>query len=259
VEALVSAHAGFFSKASIASQAAGNLVSLWRAAGFPVAPAIPSSPVLCTNATGGAFSLPAFGGKKGYLIKASATAGIAGMLRVYDRLVHRGGLNGASLSAQPVGLSLVDAIAAGRCKADCTDVQWFLEWYTATGSTAVTASVAYVDSGPMGGDGFTSGVSLAATRPAGFLAEIPIADVLPIFSVTSVTLSASTGSAGNFGVTAMKLLAEIPISVANLGVVLDYAALALPEVKPTSCLALAHRTASTSTGAVTGQLNIGLA
>ena len=71
-------------------------------------------------------------------------------------------------------------------------------------------------------------------------------------SIQSVTLSATTGTAGNFGLTLLKRKAEIPLSSANIGTVLDAVSLGLPPILNDSCLAFMVLTTATNTGNVTG-------
>jgi hypothetical protein len=62
-------------------------------------------------------------------------------------VAHFGGLNGTLTTAQTVSLDLSTLLATDNInlrKGDnnYSDVQWWLEWYTATGATAVTATIA---------------------------------------------------------------------------------------------------------------------
>ena len=248
-------------KASIASQAAGTFVSLWRATGQPGQGAIPSAAAVCDNTLTGAFgftqqSAPAtsYGGW------ASAACSNAAMtVELHDRLMHMGGLSGTVATAQTVNLDISANLAtsnldARKGDANYSDIQWWLEWYTATGSTAVTATVAVTyNDGSTG----TLSASLAATRPASFM--LPLNGLIPsaaagkfIRAVTSVTLSATTGTAGSFGVTATRQRMVLPLNVANKTEIFDWAALGLPEVFNSSCLFPLVLTSTTSSGTVRG-------
>ena len=180
-------------------------------------------------------------------------------LEIHDRLMHMGGLNGTLTTAQTVNLDVNANLASGNIdkrKGDSnfSDIQWWLEWYTATGSTAVTAtvSVTYND-----GTSGTLSASLAATRPASFM--LPLNGLIPaagagkyIRDVDSVQLSATTGTAGSFGVTATRPRMTMPLPLANKMEVFDWAALGLPEVANSSCLFPVVLTSTTSTGTVRG-------
>lgn len=247
-------------KASIASQAAGTYVSLWRATGQPGQGAIPAAAAACNNATVGGirFSqqvdpVTSYGA---YL--EAATGNSAMTLEIHDRLAHMGGLNGTLTTAQTVGIDFAslssDNLAARKGDANYSDIQWWLEWYTATGATVATATV-----GVTYNDGTTGTltVSLAATRP-GSLA-IPLNGLIPaagagkyIRAITTVTLSATTGTAGSFGVTATRLRMSIGSPIANFKSVADWAALGLPEIFNGSCLFPIVLTSTTSSGTVRG-------
>ena len=247
-------------KASIASQAAGTYVSLWRATGQPGQGAIPAAAAACNNATVGGigFSQQVYPVTSYGAYLEAATGNSAMTLEIHDRLAHMGGLNGTLTTAQTVGIDFAslssDNLAARKGDANYSDIQWWLEWYTATGATVATATV-----GVTYNDGTTGTltVSLAATRP-GSLA-IPLNGLIPaagagkyIRAITTVTLSATTGTAGSFGVTATRLRMSIGTPIANFKSVADWAALGLPEIFNGSCLFPIVLTSTTSSGTVRG-------
>lgn len=249
-------------KASIASQTAGTFVSLWRATGQPGQGAIPATAATCNNATLGGMNFnqqtaPATS-YIGYMEVATGNAAMT--MEIHDRLAHMGGLSGTVTTAQTVGIDLstlagTDNISARVGDSNYSDVQWWFEWYTATGSTAVTATVAvtYND----GTTGNLTGASLAATRPASFM--LALNSLIPaaqsgkfIRAVTSVTLSATTGTAGSFGVTATRPRATISAPIANMKFMADWAQLGFPKVENSSCLFPIVLTSTTSSGTVRG-------
>lgn len=247
-------------KASIASQGAGTFVSLWRATGQPGQGAIPGAAAACNNALTGAVgftqqTLPA----TSYGAYFEAATGNASMtVELHDRLAHMGGLNGTLTTAQTVGIDFSalssDNMGARIGDANYSDIQWWLEWYTATGSTAVTATVAVTYNDATTG---TLSVALAATRPASLM--IPINGLIPaagagkyIRAITTVTLSATTATAGSFGVTATRPRLAIGTPIANYKVTADWAALGLPEILNGSCLFPVVITSTTSSGTVRG-------
>lgn len=139
--------------------------------------------------------------------------------------------------------------------ANYSDIQWFLEWYTDTGATVVTATanVTYND----GTSGNLTGVSLAATRRASFMQ--PLNGLIPaasagkyIRAVNTVTLSATTGTSGSFGVTATRPRASLTCPVANIKFSADWAALPVSETPNSSCLFMIQIAGTTSTGTVRG-------
>ncbi len=249
-------------KATIASQGAGTFVSMWRATGQPGQGAIPTTAAVCDNALLGSFGFTQqTAPTTSYAAYAYAVSSNAAMVvEIHDRLMHMGGLVGNVATAQTVNLDVYANLATGNLTnrigdADFGDIQWWLEWYTATGSTAVTATVnvTYDDAST----GNLTGVALAATRPASFMAPlnsyIPAAQSgLHIRDVNTVTLSATTGTAGNFGVTATKPRLTMPLLLANKTEVFDWSALGLPEISNASCLFPLVLTSTTSTGTLRG-------
>ena len=247
-------------KASISSVAAGNYVSMWRANGQPGQGAIPAAAAVCNNALTGAIGFSqqtAPATSYGAYLEA-VFSNSAMVLEIHDRLMHMGGLNGTLTTAQTVGMDLngitADNMVARIGDSNYSDVQWWLEWYTATGSTAVTATVAVTyNDGTTG----TLTVSLAATRPASQM--IPLNGLIPaaaagkfIRGVTSVTLSATTGTAGSFGVTATRIRMSQSCPLANFKSSSNWADLGLPEIKNSACLFPIALTSTTSTGTVRG-------
>ena len=249
-------------KASIANAAAGQFHSLWRATGQPGQGAIPAAAAVCSNALLGAIQFtqqtdPA----TSYLgIVESLNSNSAMTLELHDRLMHLGGLVGNVATAQTVGIDLDANLAtsnldARKGDANYSDVQWWLEWYSDTGATVVTATVGvtYND----GTTGNLTGVSLAATRRASFM--LPLNNLIPaaasgkyIRGINTVTLSATTGSAGNFGVTATRYRAANFMPIANARFTSDWAALGLPEIPNSSCLQLLVLCSTTTTGILRG-------
>lgn len=249
-------------KASITSQTAGSFVSLWRATGQPGQGAIPTTAAVVNNTTLGTMNFAQQSGDmKSYIGYFSVAAGNATTtVEIHDRLMHMGGLSGTVTAAQTVNLDLSTNLSNSNLAerigdADYSDVNWWLEWYAATGSTAsnATVNVTYND----GTTGSLTAIALAATRPASHM--ISLNTLVPsassgkfIRAVNSVTLSASTGSAGNFGVTATRIRADLAAFVANLKFSANWADLGLPEIKNSSGLFPIVLTATTSSGTVRG-------
>ena len=245
------------SKSSIANQAAGQIVSLWRATGMPTQGAIPGAFATCDNALAGGFALPTLGALKGYVGTVALVGVTANTWILYDRLGHMGGLSGTVTTAQTANVDLVTASGNGRCSAVGADVDWFIEIYTDLGSTAVNATVAYNDQ--VDGAQTAAAIALAATPRASRLYQIiPVAGT-SIKKVNTVTLSASTLTAGSFGVTARKRLCSLGQSIANVSPPGDFAAIGAPEFKQTSCLEICALCTATSTGILMGELLLGTA
>lgn len=247
-------------KASISNAAAGQFHSLFRATGQPGQGAIPTAAATCDNTLLGALQFtqqtaPA----TSYLGILEALCTNAGTtLEIHDRLMHMGGLSGTVATAQTANLDLnanlaSDNLDARKGDANFSDVQWWMEWYTDTGATAVTATVNVTFND--GTSNNLTGISLAATRRASFMQPlnsfIQAADSGKyIRDVNTVTLSATTGTAGNFGVTATRYRAAVYQPVANARFTADWAGLGLPEIPNESCLFPIQVAGTTTTGAV---------
>lgn len=249
-------------KASIASQAAGSYVSMWRATGQPGQGAVPTTAAVCTTALTGAMGFAqqtAPATSYGAYMEV-VTSNSAMTVEIHDRIAHMGGLNGTLTTAQTVGIDLSTLLSTSNVgvrigDANYSDVQWWLEWYTATGATAATATVAvtYDD----GTSGNLTAISLAATRPASFMvslnALIPAASSGKyIRAVNAVTLSVTTGTAGNFGVTATRIRMASMCPVANLKTISNWADLGFPEIGNSACLFPVVLTSTTSSGTLRG-------
>lgn len=249
-------------KANITSQAPGTYVSLWRAIGQPGQGAIPAATAVCNNTTLGGMDFrqqTSPSTSYGSYMEV-ATSNSAMTVEIHDRFAHMGGLSGTVTTAQTVSLDLSTLGATNNISNriggnDYSDVQWWLEWYTATGATAVTVTVnvTYND----GTTGALAAASLAATRPVGFMlslnALVPAAaSGKYIRAVNTVTLSATTGTAGNFGVTATRPRMTLAAPIANMKFVADWAQLGFPKIFNESCLFPIVLTSTTSTGTVRG-------
>ena len=249
-------------KASLSNTAAGQYHSLFRATGQPGQGAIPTTAAVCTNALTGAMNFaqqtsPAttYGGWANAMCSNSAAT-----IEIHDRLMHMGGLSGTVLTAQTVGLDVHANIGTGNLAArigdaNYSDIQWFAEWYTDTGASVVnlTVNVTYDD----GTSGDLTAVSLAATRRASLM--LPLNVLVPaakagfyIRDINSAILSATTGTAGNFGFTATRPRLTMPLPLANKMEIFDWAALGFPEIANSACLFPVQIASTTTTGTVRG-------
>jgi hypothetical protein len=249
-------------KASISNAAAGQVFSLWRATGQPGQGAIPTTAAVCDHTLTGAFGFaqqtaPA----TSYGAWANALCGNSAMtVEIHDRLMHMGGLSGTVTTAQTVNLDVNANLASNNLDtrkgdANFSDVQWWMEWYTDTGATAsnATINVTYND----GTSGDLTVVAVGGTVRASRL--IPLNGLIPaaaagkyIRDINTVTLSASTTAAGNFGFTATRPRMTMPVPLANKMEIFDWAALGLPVIFNSSCLFPLVIASTTTTGAVRG-------
>jgi|CXWL01.1.fsa_nt_gi hypothetical protein len=244
-------------KASIASQVAGTMCSLWRATGLPTQAAIPTATAVCTRALLGAHAFtnqtaPAVSYIGWHTLQ---SGNVNTNLEIHDRLLHFGGLNGTLTTAQNTTNADVTLTAPATERlgdVDYSDLAWWLEWYTATGATAsnATVNVTYGDATT----GNLTAIAIGGTaQPAGKL--IPLHNLVTngkyIRGINSVTLSASTGTAGNFGVTCTRHRTEMATgAVANVSANFDYPLLGLPKIRNDACLMGMMLCTATSTGTI---------
>lgn len=246
-----------FSKNSLAAQVAGNPTSLWRAAGFPGQGAIPAGAEPCFRETAGAILTP-LATVQQYVARAEVFAANAStVLTLHDRLAHMGGLVGNVTTAQTVDLNLetIDPGMSNRIGADdYSEVMWWLEWYTATGSTSVTATISGLN---FEDTPCTATLTLPVSMGASRAYPIPLPDLgTPFKVIDTVQLSASTGTAGNFGVTATRCLCGIATGAANSGSVYDWQQTRLASFTDQTCLTLMAQGSTTSSGNVNGSFTL---
>lgn len=242
-------------KASLSNAVAGQFFSLWTATGVPGAGSAPGAAAVPTKATTGAFGFTnPTAPVKSYLAWLTAQAGNnATNLEIHDRLAHMSGLSGTVTTSQGA-LSLVtnNPGSARLGETNYSDVQWWLEVYTAMGSTGVNATVAVTYNDDSTGN--LAAIALGATPRAGRLYPLVSASAGKfIKAVTGVTLSATTGTAGNFGITATRQRAALSMPLANKSEIFDWAQLGLPAIADDACLMMLMMCSTTTTGTVRGQ------
>lgn len=247
-------------KASLSNQVAGRYASLWRSSGQPAQAAIPTTAALCTSALTGAMGFtnqtdPATS-YIAWLFAVSSNS--ATSVEIHDRLAHLGGLVLNTVSPQGVSgldLATLSVPAARLGSTNYSDVQWWLEVYSDGGSTASNATITATFND--GSSATLSTQAVGGTIRAGML--FPLTPLIQaaqqgkyIKGITNVTLSASTGTAGNFGFTATRPRAILPLPLANKMEVGDWAQVGLPNVPNDSCLSLIMLPSTTSTGTLRG-------
>ena len=180
---------------------------------------------------------------------------------VIDRLSQMGGLSAIVTTAQTVNTAALTRHTSG------VGVYAAAEIYTVIGTTVTTITMTYTNS-----DGVGSRVSPAITfGGAGFGAGaggvlrfiiFPLQDGdKGVRSVQSVTVAASTGLAGNFGITLFKplgvfstpQLADKPNNILSSGVI------NIPQINPTACISLLATTNNASPNNVPfGSIQLGI-
>lgn len=246
-------------KANLANQTAGRMCSFWRATGQPAQGAIPAAAAICTNATqGGVPFNQQTAPMESYLAYMAVMGFNSGSsFEIHDRLAHMGGLILNVTTSQTVSLDLEAlSVPAERIgSSDFGDVQTWLEVYGDGGATAsnATINVTFHDNS----SGNLNTLAVGGTIRIGNLFSVDALRTtaqqgLNIKRINSVTLSASTGTAGNFGFTFTRPRAYLPAPLANKSEVFDWAQLGLPVVPNGSCLMFMVTSSTTSSGTLRG-------
>jgi hypothetical protein len=175
----------------------------------------------------------------------TSTYGAAAIM-VVDLLNVSGGLNGTLTTAQTTNLPT----AALTRHTTGEGVMAGIVVYTIIGTTGTTVTISYTNSA-----GVSGRTSTATTFGGGFYREVGVLLPIPlqagdtgIRSIESVTVTATTGTAGNFGVCMFKPLAMISLESATGTMPLDSVSTgciigSLAEIHPDACLAISAVTA----------------
>lgn len=213
----------FFKAARVAGAAptapvAGRWTSLWQYDGSPGAAsssAPSSTSAVCTNATAGALgqATPATGARKRLVSLTLASLAI-GTYVLADRLVQQGGLSGTVTTAQTVSTPALTRFTDGK------GVEAAAEIYTLVGTTGTTIKLSsYTNTVPtaaqvgalvvFGGTGF---------REVNRMIPLPVASGdKGITAVSTAQVTATTGTAGSWGVTVFKRIACLPLGTIGAG------------------------------------------
>lgn len=243
-----------FNKATINS-AAGFWYTLFRSPGTPgTAGAAPATTgVALSSATVGAIAIPS-PSNTSYITSFQGVSSIAGMVALSDRLVEFGGLSGTVTTAQSVSALALPARATGA-----TDVELWLETYTAMGSTASpTVTASYTNSSGTSGHTATliGGIPTAGgvvNRSYPFTLQ---AGDTGVQSVQSLTSTASTTTAGNIGLVLRRTLLMAPVLAANVGFALGWAETDLQILPDAACVEILCLASTSTTGTIMGAFGV---
>lgn len=231
--------------AAAAATVSGRLTSLWRYNKSNGANgAIPSSVGACDKSLLGAmpFTNPG-GGRQKWLLGLEGALLQPGVLVLYDRLLHIGGLAATTTSPQTVGGSIA------RYTSGIGNQIW-VEIYTQVGATATTISASYTNQAGTSGRTTLSAVfGGTGLREESRIIPLTLQDGdTGVRSVESVTVLATTGTAGNFGVTITHPILYAPCEIAGGATLRDTISgmPSTPEILTDACLAFAFMASGTS-------------
>jgi hypothetical protein len=206
------------------------------------------------TATGYATITDAAAGKSLYIARLALVSTIAGNVAVYDRIYEASTFSGTVTGAQTItGFPTLPAL---RAPGNGDGLEIWLESHTAIGSTTSQISVQYTNSAGTSGRS-TILESTTANFPVNRLQRLRLQDGdTGVQSIQSVTLASSTGTAGNFSVVLLERKCMIAMPIANVGTIMDFAALGLPQIQNDSALMFLHQSTTTTSGVITGSMNI---
>jgi hypothetical protein len=239
-------------KGSVTAEGAGTFYSLWKIAGNPPSGANPATGQgeTPTKDTLGAITLAnPTGGNTKYIGRLNVGSSTIGTLIIYDRIFQVSGLVGNITTDQAINSVPLTRYTDGK------NIEIFGEVYTAMGATGSTFTVTYVDSADA--TKTATYVMPANALTAGQMFPfIPADGGVGCKSITQVALTPSTGTAGNFGITLVRRVAEVPFLTANVNMFMDAIALGLPQVLSNACLAMMVQCSTTNTGNIFGAIDL---
>jgi hypothetical protein len=253
------------SKASLANAAAGQYFSLWTSAGLPAAGTAPGGvsvgPIQATNSTTGALPfMQQTSPLTSYLSKLAASCANTGAtLEIHDRLYHQSGFVANITTSQIAAFDLNSLYETRMGDTNFSDIQWWLEWYAQTGATASNATINAVFN-----DGTSANLTVVAVGGTVRVGRmIPLNSLIAtadqgkfIRGVNNITLSASTGTAGNFGITATRYRGSVFCRSTNKIQENRWEELSFPEIYNGSCLFPVVITNASTTGIINASVRI---
>lgn len=212
---------------------AGRITSLWQYNGQPSGGVVPTIGMVPDNTTvGGLLQNNPGVGKQKWLLGMTASCLNAGTLLMYDRLAHNGGLSGTVITAQSVNLSINrNTTGIGN--------QIQAEVYAGIGTTSRNITATYVNENDETKTTLVTTIGAIGFNETGRVITLPLASGdKGVKSVTSIQLSASTGTAGNFGINIVNPVAIMPLSIVGVGSVRDFISglPSIPLIENGACL-----------------------
>lgn len=192
------------------------------------------------------------GGQANYIGRAGVTMATAGALHIYDLCWACSGLVGNVATAQNItGFSGLPARHTGGA-----NLEIWVGCSGAIGATAHNITVSYTNQAGTAGRTTVSTAGIAS-MPANRMLQLPLqSGDTGVQSIQSMTLSASSGTAGNLWLMLMERYCGIGSAVPNVPQTFDFADLGLPSPSSESCLLFVNQGTTTSTGIILGQLDI---
>jgi hypothetical protein len=237
-----------------APKGAGAFQSSWLGTGYPGAGV--ASPVYtvgsgytASSATAGAMCLTN-GAVKLWLAQLSMALSLVGTINIYDRLW--------SCSGMGFALGTYAVTTPGALPARITDsgvgCELWVEQFAAAGAASGTLTANYLNTLAQAKAGVIAAVVSAPV--IGQMQPVPLqTGDLGISQLTNVVTSA-TWTSGTWGMTILKQIASIDFATANVGRVLDWAMLGLPDILNNACIGFMFQANAATATVMKGQLRI---
>lgn len=191
-------------------------------------------------------------GQSAYLGRYSLTGTATCSVHVYDLMYAASNFSGNSTAAQ----TITGFAGMPTRNSNGVNCEIWIGCSAAIGGTGFNITVQYTNELGTSGRNTISTAGITS-MPANRMMQVALQNGdKGVQSIQSMTLSASSGTAGNMWVLIMERLCSIPLITVNVGSSLDFAALGLPKVFDESCLMFVHQATGTSTGLMMGQLNV---
>lgn len=234
----------------ISSVNLGDKISWWLATGFPTAGVgaglTAVIPVSTTQGSLVKFTNPGGGSVARLQSMYTTVQNNLSVMVLFDRLVHMSGLSGTDTAVKTINTP-----ALNRGNTNGIGVVGFVEGYTNLGATPQTLTVSYTNTA--GTAGRTGTAAIPATFRQGRLIDIVLqTGDLGIKSIETVQLSGSTGTAGNYGITLARPIADSLTANVNKTKVRSGLVFGYPVIEPDACLWLVSECLSGSTGVGAG-------
>ena len=183
----------------------------------------------------------------------------AGNFIPYDRVWACSGFGTVVTTAQTVNTP--ESLPAARDPNLGADVLPFLEVYTAPGATTATWTITGVDANGNTGRTWTYTHPANAESVGQMMLALPggasPATTAGIRQVTQFQCSATSGTAGDVGITLARIMSPSGVAVTNQTAVLDALLTGLPTVYNDSCISAMVLCSTTNTGLILGEMVIG--
>ncbi len=225
--------------AAATTPVAGRYIDLWEyESTLGGAGAVPTTAVITTRATNGAFGQQnATGGRKKIALGYSIFTNIAGSYMLYDRLTHMGGLSGTVTTAQTTNLPT----PALTRYTDGVGNMIMITIYSLIGTTATTATVGYKNQAGVSKTSKAFAIGATGLREAQRSIIVPLADGdTGVTEIENLDLVATTGTAGNIGISIIHPLAVAHVDNTGGGQAVDFITgfPAEMEIKEDACLSI---------------------